>query len=215
MQTAGICAFMAKAEGGKLNYCTNYGDISCPSGRTGGIVATLMYGNIYNCDNRGTIEDDKVGQFEGKEASITYNYKRMGGIVGGTDDLKTKPECTVESCTNYGNVMNSPKCPHRRYHRSLQHTDYRLCKQRGCSGRCIYRRKWNQQTWSGVVMWLFGVLLLQPGLIAKLVYAEVMSVITASIRTIPLLHRMPPTRMHSAMQTRISIPVLISKRHKI
>ena len=48
MQTAGICAFMAKAEGGKLNYCTNYGDISCPSGRTGGIVATLMYGNIYN-----------------------------------------------------------------------------------------------------------------------------------------------------------------------
>ena len=59
------------------------------------------------------------------------------------------------------------------------------------------------------------VLLLQPGLIAKLVYAEVMSVITASIRTIPLLHRMPPTRMHSAMQTRISIPVLISKRHKI
>ena len=105
MQTAGICAFMAKAEGGKLNYCTNYGDISCPSGRTGGIVATLMYGNIYNCDNRGTIEDDKVGQFEGKEASITYNYKRMGGIVGGTDDLKTKPECTVESCTNYGNVM--------------------------------------------------------------------------------------------------------------
>lgn len=105
MQTAGICAFMAKAEGGKLNYCTNYGDISCPSGRTGGIVATLMYGNIYNCDNRGTIEDDKVGQHEGKEASVTYNYKRMGGIVGGTDDLKTKPEYTVESCTNYGNVM--------------------------------------------------------------------------------------------------------------
>lgn len=105
MQTAGICAFMSKAEGGKLNYCTNYGDISSPTGRTGGIVATVMYGNIYNCDNRGTIEDDKVGQYEGKEHSITYNYKRMGGIVGGTDDLRSKPECTVESCTNYGNVM--------------------------------------------------------------------------------------------------------------
>ena len=105
MQTAGICAFMAKAEGGKLSYCTNYGDISSPTGRTGGIVATLMYGNIYNCDNRGTVEDDKVGQYEGKEMSVTYNYKRMGGIVGGTDDLRTKPECTVESCTNYGNVI--------------------------------------------------------------------------------------------------------------
>ena len=105
MQTAGICAFMSKAEGGKLNYCTNYGDISCPTGRTGGIVATLMYGNLYNCENRGTIEDDKVGQYAGKEASTTYNYKRMGGIVGGTDDLKTKPEYTVESCTNHGNVM--------------------------------------------------------------------------------------------------------------
>lgn len=105
MQTAGICAFMSKAEGGKLSYCTNYGDISCPTGRTGGIVSTLGYGNIYNCENRGTIEDDKVGQYAGKEASTTYNYKRMGGIVGGTDDLKTKPEYTVESCTNYGNVV--------------------------------------------------------------------------------------------------------------
>ncbi len=105
IHTAGICAFMSKAEGGKISYCTNYGDISSPSGRTGGIVATMMYGNIYNSDNRGTIEDDKVGQYAGKEASITYNYKRMGGIVGGTDNLKNTPECTVESCTNYGNVM--------------------------------------------------------------------------------------------------------------
>ena len=111
MQTAGICAFMSKAEGGKLNYCTNYGDISCPTGRTGGIVATLMYGNLYNCENRGTIEDDKVGQYAGKEASTTYNYKRMGGIVGGTDDLKTKPEYTVESCTNHGNVMTHLSVP--------------------------------------------------------------------------------------------------------
>lgn len=105
MQTAGICTYMAKAEGGKLQYCTNYGDISSPTGRTAGIVATMMYGNIYNCENKGTIEDDKVGQYASKEASITYNYKRMGGIVGGTDDLRTKPDCTVESCTNSGNVI--------------------------------------------------------------------------------------------------------------
>lgn len=105
MQTAGICAFMSKAEGGELNYCVNYGDISCPTGRTGGLVATMMYGNIRNSDNRGTIEDDKVGQYAGKEASQTYNVKRMGGLVGGTDSMTSKPEYTVEYCTNYGNVM--------------------------------------------------------------------------------------------------------------
>lgn len=105
MQTAGICAFMAKADGCVLNYCTNYGDVSCPSGRTGGLVATLMQGNIKNCENRGTIEDDKAGQYAGKEASQTYNLKRMGGLVGGTDDLTKKPEFTVEYSTNYGSVI--------------------------------------------------------------------------------------------------------------
>src|SRR5690606_24514411 len=105
MQTAGICAFMAKAEGCLINYCVNYGDISSPSGRTGGLVATLMQGNIKNSENRGTIEDDKVGQYAGKEPSQTYNLKRMGGLVGGTDDLTGKPQFTVEYCTNYGNVI--------------------------------------------------------------------------------------------------------------
>lgn len=105
MQTAGICAFMAKSEANELNYCVNYGNISSPSGRTGGLVATLMMGNILNSDNRGTIEDDKVGQYAGKEASQTYNLKRMGGLVGGTDDLSKKPEWTVSYCTNYGNVI--------------------------------------------------------------------------------------------------------------
>lgn len=105
MQTAGICAFMAKAEGCLINYCVNYGDISSPSGRTGGLVATLMQGNIKNSENRGTIEDDKVGQYAGKEPSQTYNLKRMGGLVGGTDNLTGKPQFTVEYCTNYGNVI--------------------------------------------------------------------------------------------------------------
>lgn len=105
MQTAGICAFMSKADGCALNYCVNYGDISSPTGRTGGLVATLMQGNIKNCENRGTVEDDKVRQYAGKEASQTYNLKRMGGLVGGTDDLTSKPEFTVEYSTNYGNVI--------------------------------------------------------------------------------------------------------------
>lgn len=214
MQTAGICAFMAKAEGGKLNYCTNYGNISCPSGRTGGIVATLMYGNIYNCDNRGTIEDDKVGQHEGKEASVTYNYKRMGGIVGGTDDLKTKPEYTVESCTNYGNVMTHLSV---RTGGIIGHSNIQIigCVNKGAVLGDVFTEGngTNRHGRAGYVVIL--VLPLQPGPIARLVYVEAMSVITASIRTILLLHQMPLTRMHFVMQTKISILVLISKRHKI
>jgi hypothetical protein len=105
MQTAGIVAFMAKTENNIINYCVNYGDISSPSGRTGGLVATLMQGNIYNSDNRGTIEDDRVGQHADKEMAQTYNLKRMGGLVGGTDDLTGRPQFTIEYCTNYGNVI--------------------------------------------------------------------------------------------------------------
>lgn len=105
MQTAGIVAFMAKTENNVVNNCVNHGDISSPSGRTGGLVATLMQGNIYNSDNRGTIEDDKVGQHADKEMAQTYNLKRMGGLVGGTDALTGKPQFTIEYCTNYGNVI--------------------------------------------------------------------------------------------------------------
>lgn len=172
MQTAGICAFMSKAEGGKLNYCTNYGDISCPTGRTGGIVATLMYGNLYNCENRGTIEDDKVGQYAGKEASTTYNYKRMGGIVGGTDDLKTKPEYTVESCTNHGNVMTHLSV---RTGGIIGHSNIQIigCVNKGLSW-VMYSPKETEPT--GTVpdgCAATRALPPQHGLIARLVYAEV------------------------------------------
>lgn len=105
MQTAGIVGFMAKDAGNLLQYCVNYGHISCPSGRTGGLVATLMNGNIKNSDNRGTVEDDLAGKYEGSARENAYNFKRMGGLVGGTDDLKKTPTATIESCTNFGNVM--------------------------------------------------------------------------------------------------------------
>lgn len=105
VQTAGICGFMVKDAGNLIQYCVNYGNISCPTGRTGGIAATMMNGAIKNSDNRGRIEDDAVGQYAGKAPETTYNTKRMGGLVGGTDDLRKTPAATVESCTNYGDVI--------------------------------------------------------------------------------------------------------------
>lgn len=110
MQTAGICGVMAKDEGNLIQYCVNYGHISCPTGRTGGLVATMMNGNVRNSDNRGTIEDDLAGKFVGAGIESAYNYKRMGGLIGGTDDLRTIPSATVESCTNYGNVLSHIGC---------------------------------------------------------------------------------------------------------
>ena len=102
--------FMAKDEGNLIQFCVNYGHISCPTGRTGGLVATLMNGNVKNSDNRGTVEDDIVGKFEGAAAQNSYNSKRMGGLIGGTDDLKKVLTATVESCTNYGNVFTHIGC---------------------------------------------------------------------------------------------------------
>lgn len=107
---AGICGFMAKDQGNLIQFCVNYGHISCPTGRTGGLVATLMNGNVKNSDNRGTVEDDIVGKFEGAAAQNSYNSKRMGGLIGGTDDLKKVLTATVESCTNYGNVFTHIGC---------------------------------------------------------------------------------------------------------
>ena len=40
MNIGGICAFTLGA-GTKLNYCTNNGEISAPTGRGGGLVGTL------------------------------------------------------------------------------------------------------------------------------------------------------------------------------
>lgn len=110
MQTAGICGVMAKDEGNLIQYCVNYGHVSCPTGRTGGLVATMMNGNVRNSDNRGLVEDDLAGKFVGAGVESAYNYKRMGGLIGGTDDLRKSPAATVENCTNYGHVMSHIGC---------------------------------------------------------------------------------------------------------
>ena len=105
MQMGGICAFMAKDEENLIGYCVNRGHISCPTGRSGGLAGSMMNGNIRNSDNYGLVEDNIVGQ-----TNVTYNTKRMGGLVGGTDDLKTVPSATVENCVNYGNVFSHCGC---------------------------------------------------------------------------------------------------------
>ena len=61
------------------------------------------------CDDE-YFEDDIVGKFEGAAAQNSYNSKRMGGLIGGTDDLKKVLTATVESCTNYGNVFTHIGC---------------------------------------------------------------------------------------------------------
>ncbi len=110
VQIGGICAFMAKDAGNLIQYCVNYGHISCPTGRGGGLVGSMFNGNIKNSDNRGLVEDDIVGNFAGAAASNSYDRKRMGGLVGGTDDLRTVLAATIESCTNYGNVFTHLGC---------------------------------------------------------------------------------------------------------
>lgn len=107
VQTAGVCAWIC--DGGSLvAYCDNYGGVSCPKGRTGGIVASMggtpsTGSKIENCNNYGQIEDDVDDLYAGKSI---YNTKRMGGIFGGTDGTNNE----INSCTNFGNVFSHIGC---------------------------------------------------------------------------------------------------------
>ncbi len=91
-----------------LKLCYNYGDISGSTGRTGGIVGTIAGpadGNLVTfverCYNYGTIEDDRINQFA--ENTDCANYKRIGGLVGGT---ATNAYNIIDACENYGNVFS-------------------------------------------------------------------------------------------------------------
>ena len=101
VQNGGICAVVSGDEGNVVQYCDNYGYVACPTGRTGGLVGTFMNGTIRNCNNYGFVEDDRFDQ------DLTYNHKRMGGLVGGTGSVTT---ATIESCINYGNVFAHHGC---------------------------------------------------------------------------------------------------------
>jgi len=111
MNVGGICAFTLGG-GIKLNYCTNNGEVSAPTGRGGGLVGTLGGPTseeggtvISNSVNNGTVQDDVVGQYGGSREY--YTYKRMGGLVGGT---VTNNSIRIEYCTNNGNVFSQLGC---------------------------------------------------------------------------------------------------------
>jgi hypothetical protein len=109
MAVGGICAFM-QASDAKIDYCINYGGVSAPTGRGGGIVGTGLAGvTVSNTDNYGTVQDDLAGQYAGKPLELTYNVKRQGGIMGGNANSGTT-YVTIEYCTNYGNVFTHLGC---------------------------------------------------------------------------------------------------------
>ena len=92
--------------------CYNYGDIWGATGRTGGLIGTIggpSDGNLVTfverCYNYGTIEDDKIDQFN--ENTDCANYKRLGGLVGGT---ATNAYNKIDACENYGNVFSHIGC---------------------------------------------------------------------------------------------------------
>ena len=115
MQVAGIVAFTVAVDGAelKMEYCYNYGGVSAPTGRGGGLVGTIggataetAKTTIAFCENHGFVQDDVVGMYGG--ATGKYNNKRMGGLVGGTAD--NKKGIVIDGCTNYGNVFSQVGC---------------------------------------------------------------------------------------------------------
>lgn len=103
MHVGGICGFMDSGENTLISYATNYGNVSAPSGRGGGIAAVAMGGLLSDCTNNGLIQDDVDGIFA--SVSNRYNFKRMGGLVGGNNT----PSAIVNS-TNNGNVISQLGC---------------------------------------------------------------------------------------------------------
>ena len=115
MNVGGVVAFTVgvKDTEMKLDYCYNYGEVSAPTGRGGGIIGTIGGATqetavtvLSNSDNYGLIQDDIVGQFGGSKDM--YNLKRMGGLVGGT--VTNTTGIRIEYCTNYGNVFSQIGC---------------------------------------------------------------------------------------------------------
>lgn len=107
LTTAGIVGY-SLGNNVYIDYCENNGDVSGSTGRTGGIVGTIAgpsEGNLVtfmkNCKNYGTIEDDKINQFN--ENTTYADYKRLGGLVGGT---ATNSYNKLENCENHGRVFS-------------------------------------------------------------------------------------------------------------
>lgn len=115
MNVGGIVAFtvgVADLEL-KIDWCSNYGEVSAPTGRGGGLVGTIGGATsetavtiVGNSTNYGLIQDDAVGQYGGSKDQ--YSLKRMGGLVGGT--VTNTKGIRIEYCTNNGNVFSQLGC---------------------------------------------------------------------------------------------------------
>lgn len=93
---------------GSIIGAKNYGMVSCPSGRGGGIVASINNGVnatdfalVKACVNYGTVRRDAFGN-----GGVTSNAKRMGGIFGGAEGWFN----LIEDCVNEGNVFSEYLC---------------------------------------------------------------------------------------------------------
>lgn len=115
MNVGGVVAFTVGVKDLeiKMDYCYNYGEVSAPTGRGGGLVGTIGGATaetavtvLSNSENHGLIQDDIVGMFGG--AKDKAGLKRMGGLVGGT--VTNNTGIRIEYCTNYGNVFSQIGC---------------------------------------------------------------------------------------------------------
>ena len=118
MTVGGVAAFTVSVSNAelKMDYCFNYGTISAPTGRGGGLVGTMGGVNskdataksiISNSENYGLVQDDVDGLMYGGATNKAGN-KRMGGLVGGTVDNSTG--MLIENCINKGNVFSQVGC---------------------------------------------------------------------------------------------------------
>ncbi len=94
----GICGYIFGTSA--LTDCINTGNLSAPTGRSGGICAVLAAGTLTSCINRGLIQDDVNGFF-----GANSSPKRMGGLAGGLG-----ADGKLLSCTNEGNVFSQLGC---------------------------------------------------------------------------------------------------------
>lgn len=127
----GVIGCVTKHESNYVGYCINYGHISMSTCRTGGVIGNLVRGTVYRCDNHGTVEDDRLGIYDAVNDNTKCNYKRMGGIVAGTDDCRAFPNNKIVECTNYGLVLCHTSC---RTGGIVGHNNYALD---GCSNQGI------------------------------------------------------------------------------
>ena len=117
MNVGGIVGFAKGVDNYEniIRYCYNYGGVSAPTGRGGGIIGTIGGGTaatakttVSTCYNYGTVQDDAVGQYAGNYGTATNNLKRMGGLIGGT--IENRTGVLVENCENHGNVFSQMGC---------------------------------------------------------------------------------------------------------